>query len=199
MPSSKKLISAAFFCLLMTLCMAMSAKADSTYTFTGADFNQFSNTSCEPTCSITGSVTLLEALPPDLVQGIGDSGDTFPSSFSFTDGSLKIDNLNAAFYGFSFDTDSAGNITNYNFYADLADGSSLSGYFNDSIGVNELYTANNSAGYDAYIEGDGISVGTWGPASTPAPEPSSLMMLGVGLLGLVGIGLKRSLLFKLPE
>jgi hypothetical protein len=68
MPSLKSLTSAFCFCLLMTLC-AVSAKADTTYTYTGNPFTAAMCFSFLPVClgsSMDGSVTLVSPLGDNL-------------------------------------------------------------------------------------------------------------------------------------
>jgi hypothetical protein len=56
MPSLKSFTSAFCFCLLMTFC-AVSAKVDTTYTYTGAQYAEGA-IACPPECNFTGSFTL---------------------------------------------------------------------------------------------------------------------------------------------
>lgn len=191
MPISKRIISAALFCFLLTFCMAASVKADSTYSYVSPTLDTFAGTgACPPNCNILITMTLVEPLPPNLMQDIGSSGDTFPLSFSFTDGTNTWTNHNTVDDGFSFDTDSSGNITYFDAYAD-GPNSTVYAYYQGSSNTTQI--GSGTATYDAYLSGVGAPGGTWTlekPASTP--EPSSLMMLGVGLLGLAGLALKCS-------
>ena len=191
MPSSKRIISAALFCFLLTFCMAASVKADSTYSYVSPTLETFFGTgACPPNCHISLTMTLAAPLPPNLMQDIGGSGDTFPLSFSFTDGTNVWNNHNTIDSGFSFDTDSLGNITFFDVFADTAN-STVFAFFGGPARHHPNWFRN--ADLLAFVGSPGSPGGTWTlEKSTTTPEPSSLMMLGVGLLGLAGLGLKKS-------
>ena len=82
MLKSKRIISHGLLCLLITACMTVSAKADTTYTYTGPAFNFFYGAVCPPNCNITGSFTLATPL------AINDNMVELPTGtpFSFSSG-----------------------------------------------------------------------------------------------------------------
>jgi hypothetical protein len=84
MPNLKSTTSAFCFCLLMTFC-AVSAKADTTYTYTGPQFTEFGAAVCPPTCNITGSFTLATPLPANVTVAI--------DTFAFITGPYTFTNL----------------------------------------------------------------------------------------------------------
>ena len=92
--------------------------------------------------------------------------------------------------GFSFDTDSLGNITFFDVFADTAN-SSVFAYYQGPANTTQIDSGTDA--YSASVGSLGSPGGTWTlEKPTTTPEPSSLMMLGVGLLGLAGLALKRS-------
>lgn len=169
--------------LLVLVCLVAGrpAKAQATYNFVGVPFNTFSNTSCPPTCQITGSFTLAEPLAPNLSVPIsqfapdaaGVTGSLTPTAFSFTDGVQTFTNFNTSDWGFSADTDAQGNITNYGFQMSAAD----NGLYAFSGPGGPPYANETTLGaYEAEISGQGIVVGTWclsfPPESTQTnPDP----------------------------
>jgi len=183
MPTSNKTIWAAFCCSILAVCTGVSVKAQSTYSYVSPPLNTFENTACLPTCAISGSLTLAAPLPPNLVGDIGGSGDIFPSSFSFTDGLSTWTNLNSGTYGFSFDTNNLGNITNFDVYADSSFGGIYAFYDGPE---NDTQIGSNTNTYGASLEGTGLPGGTWMLDTPPmtTPEPSTLSLFGSGLLGL---------------
>lgn len=156
------------------------AAADVMYNFVGAPFNTFTNTTCPPTCELTGSFTVATALPPNLVV---DQGSFTPISFSFTDGLSTVTNLTATISGFSVGTDASGKIVTWDIFADDA----FSQMFAFSDPPNLTQEGNNAQTYQAYFFGH-TSGGSW----TVVPEPSTLLMLGSSVFGLAG-GLRRKL------
>ena len=102
MLSPKSITTSAFcFCLLMTFC-AVSAKADTMYTYTGPQFTEFGEANCPPECNITGSFTLATPLPANEVG----AAITAKTPFAFSSGPFT----GTAFGPFLISTNAAGAI-----------------------------------------------------------------------------------------
>jgi hypothetical protein len=186
---------AASLCLLLSVFgFAPSARADgfTTYTYIGQPFTDFfGGDSCSNgvgECSLSGSLNYASPLPPNArIWSIGNSpGGQNPVfvpllSFSFTDGVHTL-NGTGPFFGpngfpaeLFLETGPDGQIvewgTNFitNFSIFSIDSSSfVNESFDDaSFGPDEAFNSN--------------APGTW----TATPEPSSLLLLGTGLLGAV--------------
>ena len=145
------------------------------YTFTGTPFTNFLGLSCPPHCAISGSFTVPSALPANLLA-------TFvtPTSFSFSDGvgGLTIDSADLGVVSsFLLTTDATGAIDQWQ--VDLNLGSDAIFTFGPVIDLGGVDVGSNRAA-------NGFPQGVWslqGPVG-PSPEPSSLLLLGTGLLGL---------------
>jgi len=167
---------------------APAGRADTLYTYTGTDFTNFDNPSLLPTgvTGVSGSVTLATSL------GDNFSGFVTPTAFSFSDGATTITQLNESlpYDSFYFVTDSSGAIIDW--AVDLcAVGPSC------SIPVDYLETVLSpgwSDDYSLYIDSGGTyglawnssSPGAWVEQPISTPEPSALLLLGSGLIGLIG-------------
>jgi hypothetical protein len=186
----------------LTACLTLlsvPALADTTYTYTGNDF--FSDGILGPyttSDSVTGSFTVASPLPDN---------DPFPDvkflSFSFTDGVQTITNSNAYFPEIRIATDSSGNITSWLIHLISID--NINDFIQTEAFVDQFHNINvDDEGEDpipstldppgsGYNSGD---PGTWTSniATQPPsliPEPSTLTMLGTGMLGLAGLARRR--------
>lgn len=155
--------------LLAVLLLPAGARAQqTTYTFVGALFNTFEGTACPETCNISGSFTVPQPLPPNLVSpnSIGGSGDFIPSAFSFTDGVTTFTNQNVPLQlgntvGFSVDTDANGNITLFSFYMTGPGGSGVGMFAYYGGPGNITQEGVNLNAYQAYFEASGARPGGW--------------------------------------
>ena len=177
-----KYATAAVIGLVGCVLSIAAARADVTYTYTGNDFTSatFPYTTSD---SVTGSITLTSALADNISSFINQPAASIVS-FSFSDGQQTITNANATLSQFDFETNSSGDIT----YWQLVVG--IGSVFQDSIGTSNApgiaVVDQGVMDYDNDAADNFNDPGTWttGSASTPVPEPGSLVLLGTGLAAL---------------
>jgi hypothetical protein len=164
-------------CVLAAGACAGSALAHSQYTYTGKALTSFGGGDrCPTTCSISGSFTLATAIGWDNIVLF-----ITPESWSFTDGTEKFNSSNSVFEDIGFETNSSGNIVDWVFAV-----------YSDSlpIYIESAYTGPGTA-FDLSTNDDtgafasNTNPGTW--AVSTVLEPSELLLLSVGLIGLISL------------
>jgi hypothetical protein len=187
-------------CGVLAMCLAAPAKADSVESYTGNTYTNVSVPSSGYTTAsfITATLTFQNPLPSNAslaygYGGIGTRTATDPLlAFSISDGSQTL-NLSNGLNIFLV-TGSQGQIVSW-FVG--ACGAPCSSALN-------IDTQFGLPGPFATLGADGSTPGSYGTAFayntddpgkwTSVPEPSSLLMLGAGILGLAGLSLKKVLL-----
>jgi hypothetical protein len=176
-------------CFLFLTCLTPSAKADTTYTYTGNQFNQFAGTAaCPPECSLSGFFTVAAPLISNL-----NSASFVPLTFSFTDGITTFTETTALSFDFvGVGTDSAGNINSWNIDFNATSCSVGNCFFSSTnppgcIGCSVLDGSFSPTQF-ATIQN---SPGTWTMSTSPVPEPGTLVLFGSGLISIVGFARRR--------
>ena len=184
-PILRGMTSAFCFYLLMTLC-AVSAKADTTYTYTGPQFTEFGAASCPPTCNITGSFTLPTPIPANANATI--------STFAFSAAPYTFTSLTNGPFGVS--TNAAGVIDNWDIdMIDMLGNGEIAEILSGAPKEEDLLefgAPNPPNGLKFFMGADSFGIGVWtSSTSTGVPEPASGTLLIAGVIALTVAFLKK--------
>jgi hypothetical protein len=187
--TTKGIISATLLCLGVTLGAATS-KADTTYTYTGADFDFFLGTVMQggPFVNVTGSFTL----PTPLAA---NEASFRVLAFSFSSGPVTITDSKSV-GSVLVNTDAAGVIDGWDISIfSLSQLRSIFSSFQGGSFQTDQYTEFGPMQHGIFppigVGADHLEAGIWTASTTGVPEPSSLAGLGVGLFALVGLSLRK--------
>ena len=187
-------------CGVLAMCLAAPVKADSVESYTGNAYTNVTVPSSGYTTAsfITATLTFQNPLPANASLAYGYGGLGRPTAtdpllaFSISDGSQTFSLSNGL--NIFLVTGSQGQIVSW-FVG--ACGAPCSSALN-------IDTQFGLPGPLATLGADGSTLGSYGTALayniddpgkwTSVPEPSSLLMLGAGILGLAGLSLKKVLL-----
>lgn len=183
-----------FLLAVAALVLPLSITAQSyTYTYTGStfDYSTVNNVPQNPpgtvaapystTDSVTGSFTITGNIDNLTNAVFFDAGP-----FSFTDGVQTLSSANGDDLFALISTDASGNLTSYNI------GPQSTTDLNDFISINSGGVSPASGGKidfggtgtDIVFAGTNTSGSFSGPVAAATPEPSSLALLGSGVLGM---------------
>ena len=178
------------FCLFFAFALTPAAQADTTYTYTGPQFNFFFGAVCPPNCNISGSFTVATPLAANL------NNFTLPNDtpFSFSSGPDVADLANAGPGGITVSTNALGAIDLWSIdLFNFIDGFYL---FSDEGGADYDQFAKFEPNPPNGVKVDGgaddtltfpFPVGVWTESTSPnsTPEPATVSLLIAGVVGLL--------------
>jgi hypothetical protein len=184
---------------LLALCVAASAKADSSETYIGNAYTNISVPSSGYTTanSITATLTFQNPLPTDASLSYGFGGIGMPTAtdsleaFVISDGAASL-NLTDGFNIFLV-TGTEGQIVAW-FVGGCGSPCSSAINIDTQYGLPSPFATLGLDGSTQGSSGTVLAFNTDDPGKwTSVPEPSSLLMLGVGILGLASLSIKKFL------
>lgn len=174
------------FCLFFASALTPTAQADTTYTYTGPQFNYFFGAACPPNCNIDGSFTVPTPLAANL------NNFTLPSGtpVSFSSGPDVADQTNVAPGGITVSTNAVGAIDlwSIDLFHDI-DGFYL---YSDEGGADRFAKFEPNPPNGVKVTGGAddtltfpFPVGAWSESTTPnsAPKPATVSLLIAGIVG----------------
>src|SRR4029453_2785717 len=171
---------------------APMARADTIYTFTGQPFTFFfGDFSCPPECSLTGSFTVAQPLPPNR-----DLAPITPLAFTFTDGLRVINQTNPGLVirpnSFDFGTDASGKIKSWDVFVAKQTNNIIDILRTANRSPEFLFNFNQSSEEVFQSEITGVA-NTAFPNEPPGdwavvPEPTTLLLFGTSM---AGVGMAR--------
>lgn len=206
-----KLVCSIGLLAVLSLMLPGSLRADSyTYTYTGNPFGY--NGSAYPLTGVSGSFTLASPLAFGATTDLApDTAGSPVTSYSFTDGksSWTLGNFVLAppaypdgpQNAFSVTTDASGQIVAWDItiYSGLYPSGGWIFTCNEgaacTTGVSQDGVNDWDLDYNADLGGGGVygaySQGSWVYSSVSTPEPSSLLLIAIGLLGLLVVSARK--------
>jgi hypothetical protein len=179
-----------FLALLAFLILPLPLMADPiTYTYTGNDFTSLFGSGYSTSDSVTGEFTL--SVP--LADGLTALTAITPTSFSFSDGIQTITSATTSGNVFEVETNATGDITKWQIGIEIGEGATLSGITTEltTLNVSDAGEVDEAQPSEAFGENNN-SAGTWtSSAAGVTPEPSSLALLGTGIVGLAGVARRK--------
>jgi hypothetical protein len=150
-----------------------------TYNYTGVPFTLFQGLTCPPHCTMNGSLTASSPFPANF------DGFITPLSFGFTVGSTTISSSSPDLvdYEMLMFTNSSDQIDYWVVGIGAFSGTEAIKFLavNSPSGGGQYFQLGSNSVYS-------FTLGRW---TGPTPEPSSLILLGSGLLALPGFGAIR--------
>lgn len=158
--------------------MTLTLAASTTYTYTGNDFQAVFGGSYTTSDFVSGFFTVASPLPDNLLFS---SQNVTPTAYSFTDGVQTFDSTTPPTnVTFDIATDASGNIIRWDI--NLGSGPPLSNSVSTDSNSSDVGEQTSFSAFGEVIGNPGTFVESG--ATSPAPEPGNLGVLGIGLMGL---------------
>jgi hypothetical protein len=187
-PRTQRFFSTVGIACSIVLIAAVSAAADTVYTYTGNPYTVFNGLSCPSVCDITATLDLTNPIPPNSGSPIA-LFPVMPVSFTVTDGSNTITQANNDMAVFGFETNGSGQITVWDFSVGYLNGGTQIDISSNDQGNS---TKDETFAVVSYAENT-QDPGTWTSMTTSAvPEPSSLAFVVIAASVLLVLRRRRA-------